>query len=127
MNGVRYSRDSVQYIEHERKMRRDEINTGCCWNKFSEFKSLESSDSVQRIEGCQEDPGRTRKTTGEPDEACGRYRSSSVHPDRFPPESSLVVRIFSQVLVDTGLAQSRLLIKQSFPHIILLVNPSPCS
>ena len=41
-------------------------------------------------------PGRTRKTTGKPEEACGRYRSSSVHPDRFTPlvESGLEVRIF---------------------------------
>ena len=28
--------------------------TGCCWYKFSEFKSLESSDSVQHNEGNQE-------------------------------------------------------------------------
>ena len=51
------------------KTRRDEINTGCCWNKFSEIKSLESSASVQRIEGGQGDPGRTRKATGKPEEA----------------------------------------------------------
>ena len=31
--------DSVQYIEHKRKTRRDEINTGCCCYKFTEFKS----------------------------------------------------------------------------------------
>ena len=67
------------------KIRRDEINTGCCWNKFSEFKSQESSDlcnSSKGVRGIQEEPGR------QPDnrrEACGRYRSSSVHPDRFPP------------------------------------------
>ena len=54
--------DSVQYIEHKRKTRRDKINKGCCWNKFSEFKSLESSDSEQRVDGDQGDPGRTRKT-----------------------------------------------------------------
>ena len=66
-----------------KKTRRDEINTGCCWNKFSDFKSLESSDSVQRIEG-----GQGIQQGRQPDnrrEACGRYRSSSVHPDRFPP------------------------------------------
>ena len=28
-------------------------NTGCCWYKFSEFRSLEPSDSVQRNEGGQ--------------------------------------------------------------------------
>ena len=38
--------------------RRDKINTGRCWNKLSEFKSLESSDSEQRVEGGQGDPGR---------------------------------------------------------------------
>ena len=38
--------DSVQYIEHERKTRRDEINTGCCCYKFTEFNQVaESSDS----------------------------------------------------------------------------------
>ena len=31
--------DSVQYIEHKRKTRRDEINTGCCCYKITEFKS----------------------------------------------------------------------------------------
>ena len=31
------------------------------------------------------DPGRIRKTTKKPEEACGRYRSPSVHRDRFPP------------------------------------------
>ena len=76
--------DSVQYIEHKRKTRRDKINTGCCWNKFSEFKSPESSDSEQRVDGGQGDPGGTRKTTGKREEACGRYRSSSVHADHFP-------------------------------------------
>ena len=35
--------------------------------------------------GCQKDPGRTRKTTEKLEEACRRYRSSSVHHDRFPP------------------------------------------
>ena len=35
-------------------------NTGCCWYKFSEFKSLESSDSVQHNEGNQE----TRRNRG---------------------------------------------------------------
>ena len=68
-----------------RATRREKINTSCCLNKFSEFKSLESSDSEQRVTGCCGDPGRTRKTTGKLEEACGRYRSSSVHPDRFPP------------------------------------------
>ena len=66
-----------------RETRRDKINTGSCWNNFSEFRSLESSDSEQRVKGGQ--PGRTRKTTGKPEEACGRYRCSSVNPDRFPP------------------------------------------
>ena len=33
-------------------------NTGCSWYKLSEFKFLESSDSVQRNEGGQGDPGR---------------------------------------------------------------------
>ena len=46
--------------------------------KISEFKSLESSDSVQRNEGGQGNHG---KTTGQPEEVCGRYRSSSVRPD----------------------------------------------
>ena len=68
-----------------RETRREQINTGCCWNKFSEFKSRESSQSEQRVKVDQVDPGRTRKTTGQPEEARGRYRSSSVHPDRFPP------------------------------------------
>ena len=68
-----------------RETRRVRINTGCCWDKFSEFKSLESSDSKQRVKGSQGDPGRTGKTTGKPEEACGKYRSSSVLPDRFPP------------------------------------------
>ena len=38
----------------------------------------------------------SKKTTGQPEEVCGRYRSSSVRPDRFPPlfESGFVVRIF---------------------------------
>ena len=65
-----------------RETRRDKINTGCCWNKFTEFKSLAPSDSEQRVKGGQGDPGRQQKTT---EEACGKYRSSSVHPDRFPP------------------------------------------
>ena len=60
-------------------------NTSCCWSKFSEFKSLEPSDSEQRVDGGQGDPGRTRKTTEKPEEACGKYHSSSVHPDRCPP------------------------------------------
>ena len=95
-----------------------EINTGCCWNKFSEFKSLESSFSVQRIEGGQGYPGRTRKTTGQPDEACGRYRSSSVLPDRFPPVLSQDwwYAFSASVLIKTGLAQSRLFIIELFPH-----------
>ena len=87
-----------------RETRRDKINTGCCWNKFSEFKSLDSSDLEQRVKRGQEDPRRTKKTTGKPEEACDEYRSSSVHPDRFPPvlETSLVVRIFPSVLVEAG-------------------------
>ena len=88
-------RRRFSYNERERKTRRDKINTGCCWNRFSEFKSLESSDSVQRIQGGQGDPGRTRKTTGKPEEACGRYRSSSVHPDRFSPFLSQARYVFS--------------------------------
>ena len=73
----------MQYIEHkEKKSRKNDINTGCCWNKFSEFKSLESSDSEQRNEGDQGDPGRTRKTTGQPEEACGRYRSKTENQSR---------------------------------------------
>ena len=68
-----------------RETRRDKINTGCCWNKFYDFNSLESSDSEQRVKGCQGDPRRTRKTTIKPEEACGKCRCSSVHPDRFPP------------------------------------------
>ena len=64
-----------------RETRRDKINTGCCWNKFSEFKSLESSDSEQRVKGgkgIQEDNKKL-------EESRGRYRGSSVPPDRFPP------------------------------------------
>ena len=52
-----------------RETQRYKINTGCCWNKFSEFKSLESSDSEQRDKGGLGDPGRTRRTTGKREEA----------------------------------------------------------
>ena len=99
------------------KKRRDEVNTGCCWNKVSEFKSLESSDSVQRIEGGQGDPGRTRKTTGQPEEACGGYRRSPVHHDRFPSflSQDWWYAFSASVLVETGLALSRLFI-EIFPQ-----------
>ena len=68
-------------------------NTGCCWHKLSEFKSLESSDSAQRNAGGQGDPGR------QPDsqrKCVAGTTSSSVRPDCFPPlfESGLVARIF---------------------------------
>ena len=74
----------------DHKEKHVEISTGCYRNKLSEFESLESSDSVQRNEGG------SRKTTGQPEEERGRYRNSSVHPDRFPPlfGSGLVVHIF---------------------------------
>ena len=53
---------------------------------------------------------------------CGRYRSSSVRPDRFPLifESGLVVRIFC---ISLGLAQSRLFIGVVFPHIVFARQP----
>ena len=37
------------------------------------------SNASKGVWGIQEEPGRQQE------EACGRYRSSSVHPDRFPP------------------------------------------
>ena len=100
--------DSVQHVELKRKTRRDETNTGCCWNKLFESKSLKSSDSVQRIVGRQGDPGRTRMTTGKPEEACGKYCSSSVHPDRFPPFVSQAwwYTFSASVLVETGPARN---------------------
>ena len=116
--------DSVQYIEDKRKTRRGEINTGRCWTKFSEFKSLESSDSVQRIEGCQGDPGRTRNTTGKPEGSVWQVpQLISTPPDRFAPffESGLVVRIFSSVLVETGRDQS---CPVSTVHHIILSAPN---
>ena len=79
--------DSVQHMGSQgRKKHVGNKDTSCCWKKISEFESLESSDSVQHNEG------RSRKTTGQPEEMCGRCRSSSVRPDRFPPlfESGLV-------------------------------------
>ena len=48
-------------------------NTGCYWYKFSEFKSLESSDSVQHNEGNQE----TLRNGG------ARTRKQSVRPGDF--------------------------------------------
>ena len=41
-------------------------------------KSRESSGSVRQNDG----PGGSRKTTGQPEEVCGKYRNSSVRPDR---------------------------------------------
>ena len=42
--------DSVQYIG-SREKQMGKRNTGCYWYKVSEFKSLESSDSVQHDKG----------------------------------------------------------------------------
>ena len=39
-----------------RETGKDKINTGCCWNEFSEFKSLEYSDSEQRVKEGHGDP-----------------------------------------------------------------------
>ena len=101
------------YIEHMRKTRRDKINT-------AELKSLEPSDTEPRVKESQGDPKRTRKTTRKPEEACGRYRSSLVHPDRFPPFLSQAwwYAFSASVLVETGLAQSRLFIIETFPHTV---------
>ena len=63
------------------------------------------------------------------EEACGRYRSSTVHPDRFPPflSQDWWYAFSASVLVETGLAQSRLFIIESFPHTVFARNPSRCS
>ena len=51
---------------------------GCWWNRNCLIsKSLESSDSVQQKKREPRDPGR------HPEDTCGKYRSSSVLPDRF--------------------------------------------
>ena len=83
--------DSAQYIEHnEKKTRMDEIHTGCCWNTFSKFKvaGLFGFCATNRRE--PGDPGR------QPEEECGKYRSSSVRPDRSPSlfGSGLVINTF---------------------------------
>ena len=71
--------DKVQYIEHkEKKRRKDVLHTGCWWNRNCLIsKSLESPDSVQQKRREPRDPGR------HPEDTCGKYRTSSVLPDRF--------------------------------------------
>ena len=85
--------DSVQYIEHKRKTRRDKRNTGCCWNKFSEFTSLESSKGVR---GIQEEPGRQQ-------ESRRKRVAGTVAHHRFPPflKQAWWYVFFSSVLVET--------------------------
>ena len=59
-------------------------NTSCCWYKFSEFKSLESSDSEQHNEGNQEtrrnQGTKARKKAKKKGDMC---QSSSVRPVDF--------------------------------------------
>ena len=101
--------DSVQYIESNiRETRRDKINTSCCWNKLSVFKSLESSDSEQRVEGCQENPGRTKGTTGKPRK---RVASAVAHQSTliaFHLSLDKLGGTYFPVFVETGLARSRM-------------------
>ena len=76
---------TVCSTSNTRETRREKINTSCCWNKFSEFKSLESSDSEQRVKGVkriQEEPGRQQEN--------GRKRVASTVANQstliaFPP------------------------------------------
>ena len=49
-------------------------NTGCLWYKLSEFKSLESSDSVQHNEGNQEN----QEKLGSQDTQTGNKRKGQV-------------------------------------------------
>jgi len=66
------------------------ISTGCCWNKFSE-KSLESSDSEQRVKGGQVDPGTTRKTTGR---GCGEQFTRNLDDIQIGPVSFVAQVLF---------------------------------
>ena len=72
----------------------------------------------------QRRPGGSRKTSGQREKVYGRYRSSSVRPDFFPPlfVFGMVVRSFI-----FSIAQSRLFLGKVFPRTVLLVNPSRCS
>ena len=58
-------------------------NTGCCWYKFTEFQSLESSDSAQHNEGNKEtrrgEPGHADRQQKKGD----KCQSSSVRPVDF--------------------------------------------
>ena len=69
-------------------------------NSMNSIESIESSDSEQ-----EQTTGHQRKS--------GKYFGSSVRPVVF--------------MVETGFSQSRLCIGVSFPHKILLDNPSNCS
>ena len=85
-----------------RETRRDKIITGCCCNKFSEFESLESSDSEQRVKGeIQEEPGRQQEKRRK------RVAGTVAHQSTFL-ETSLVVRTFPSVSVEAGTGLARL-------------------
>ena len=61
--------DIVQYIERKRKTRMDEINTGCCCYKFTEFKSRNPQILFNTAEARK--PGETlgaRTSRGQPKE-----------------------------------------------------------
>ena len=115
--------DSVQYIGSQGETRGKE-NTSCSWKKFSEFNSLESSDSVQHNEGDQGagDPGQ------QPDNRRKCVASTVAHQSvlvsfHLSLSQDSCHASSSSVLDETGLAQSRLFFGGFFPRIVFARQP----
>ena len=95
-------------------------NTGCCWYKFSEFKSLESSDSVQHNEGNQETRrNRRARTRKQATKERGQVSELISPACWFPPFLDCRRRYsISSILAEAGNVQSRPRFND---------NPSHCS